>query len=114
MDRSCPWTGHVHHVVDKLHMKLVRYVADKLKTPGGGLEHCLAARWPHVSLREIGELPREVFSSRHSSLVNILFRTVTRNDYVYRHRFLRLTELDANRNETLLPAGCGGRINIHR
>jgi hypothetical protein len=60
------------------------------------------------------ELAREVFCSRQTVLLSGLFVTLTWNNNVDRHRFLCTTELNANRNETLLPAARVSRINIHR
>jgi hypothetical protein len=74
------------------------------------MEHFAA----NAKSREACELAREVFCSRDTVLLSGLIVALIGNNNVDRHRFLWPAELDAHRNETLFPAACGGRIDIHR
>jgi hypothetical protein len=61
-----------------------------------------------------GELAREVFCSRDPVLLSGLIVTLMWNNNVDRHCFLWPAELNAHRNETLFPAACVSRIDVHR
>jgi hypothetical protein len=65
-------------------------------------------------LHQACELAREVFCSRQTELLSGLCVTFMWNKNVDRHRFLWSVELNANRNETLCPTACAGRIDLHR
>jgi hypothetical protein len=74
------------------------------------MEHCRC----NAESRKAGELAREVFCSRDTVLLSGLIITLIWNNNVNRHSFLWPAEFNANRNETLFPAACDGRIDIHR
>ena len=116
-------TARFHHVARRRGDVPTPQIAERsVSRRGGTLVIDWRDRWTmewsivaaNCGSREAGELAREIFCSRDTVLLSGFIVTLIRNNNVDRHRFLWPAELNANRNETLFPAACAGRINVHR